>query len=157
MMAYPIAAMVKSASSNALGTPAARVRAPAIWTNTASAVGNVVGVVRRREPREVHPRPPHGEEDGDVGEQGVTELAAGEAVVQRVGRLGDGDDEAQVEEQLQRRRRPEGLVRVPTGHRPAPHVSRNVRLDPRRLHGRESYRLQGSRVFLTVSVREEGP
>ena len=65
---------------------------------------HVVGVVRRGEPGEVHPRPPDRPEDHEVAAQ-VAPVRLGEPVVQVRRRRGDGDDEREVEEQLERGRR----------------------------------------------------
>ncbi len=73
-------------------------------------VQHVVVVVRRGEPREVHPGPPHGEEDHRVVQDPLARMALGDRVHQLDARLGDGHDEAQVEEELQRRGRPVRLV-----------------------------------------------
>ena len=83
-------------------------------------VGHVVDVVGRCEPGEVHPGPPDGEEDRQVPDHAGTDAAVGHPVVELCRGLGDGHHEAQVEQQLERRRRPVGLVGGPGGHRPEP-------------------------------------
>ncbi len=80
------------------------------------AVGGVVGVVGRREPGEVHPRPPDPEEHEGVGDEGIADVAPDQPVVEAARGLGDGHHEGEVEEQLQRGGRPVGLVRVPGRH-----------------------------------------
>jgi hypothetical protein len=76
------------------------------------AVRHVVGVVGRGEPGEVHPRPPHPEEGHQEPHDPVADVPGDELVVQPTRRLGDGDDEAQVDEQLQRRGPPVFLVGI---------------------------------------------
>ena len=75
-------------------------------------VDDVVVVVRRREPREVHPRPPDGEEHEHVAHDRVAGVAVADVVVEQRRRPRDGDDEAEVVEQLERGRRPVLLRRV---------------------------------------------
>ena len=65
------------------------------------AIGDVITVVRRGEPGEVHPGPPDGKEDHQVSDEPVEGVGLGDGVVQATGRLGDGDDEDQVEEELE--------------------------------------------------------
>lgn len=79
-------------------------------------VERVVVVVRRGEPGEVHPRPPDGEEDHRVVEDALARVSRRHGVHQLAARLGDGHDEAQVEEELQRRRDAVRLVPPPGGH-----------------------------------------
>ena len=83
-------------------------------------VDDVVVVVRRREPREVHPRPPDGEEHEHVADDRVSSVAVADVVVEQRRRPRDGDDEAEVVEQLERGRRPVLLRRVARPHRSAP-------------------------------------
>ena len=80
---------------------------------------HVVGVVCRGEPGEVHPRPPDRPEHHEVAAQ-VAPVRLSEPVVQVRRRRGDGDNEGEVEEQLQRGRRPVFFVAVPAAepHRP---------------------------------------
>ena len=52
------------------------------------AVGEVVGVIGRREPREVHPCPPDGEEDHRVRREGLAGVARDEGVVEAAARPG---------------------------------------------------------------------
>ena len=80
-------------------------------------IGDVIGVVRAREPGEVHPCPPDGEEDHQERDDAFQEVAVGELVVERHPGLSHGDDEAQVDEQLERGRRAVRLIRVATAHR----------------------------------------
>jgi hypothetical protein len=63
-------------------------------------IGDVLVVVGRCEPREVHPRPPDGEEDERVADQHVAHLPIGQALLEAVGGLSDGYDKGEVEEQL---------------------------------------------------------
>ena len=74
-------------------------------------VGHVVAVVRRREPREVHPRPPDREEHHQVADEALERVRLADRVVQPARRLGDGDDEDEIEEELERCGRAVGLVR----------------------------------------------
>ncbi len=75
-------------------------------------VGDVVGVVGRREPREVHPGPPHGEEHAGEADHTVQQVAFDEFMVEGFGRPAHTDDEREIEEQLERRRRAVILVAV---------------------------------------------
>ena len=86
------------------------------------AIRHVVRVVGRREPREVHPRPPDREEDERERKERVSRVATDEAVVEALARLRDRDDERQVEEELERRRRSMLLLDVARRH---PHVQRH--------------------------------
>ena len=74
--------MSKSRWSNARGTPAARISTPTICTNVSEPVRDVVVVVGRREPREVHPRPPDREEHEHVAHDRVAGVAVGDGVVE---------------------------------------------------------------------------
>ena len=74
-------------------------------------VRHVVAVVRRREPREVHPRPPDREEDHQESEEALERVSFADRMVQPARRLGDRDDEDEIEEELERCRRAVGLVR----------------------------------------------
>ena len=78
----------------------------------------VIGVERRREPGEVHPRPPDAEEHDRVGDQSVARrVASDEGVVQlRPRRSATATTKHEVEEQLQGARRPVGLLRVTSPH-----------------------------------------
>ena len=73
---------VKSPSSNADGTPAARTSTPAICTSVSSRYDDVVGVVGGGEPGEVHPGPPDGEEHHAGSRPSGRDVALGDAVVQ---------------------------------------------------------------------------
>ena len=66
-------------------------------------VGHVVGIVGRVEPREVHPRPPHGEEHRGEADDPVGDVAGQQLVVQGRGGPADRHHEGQVEQQLERR------------------------------------------------------
>ena len=94
-------------------------------------VADVVGVVRRREPRDVHPRPPDGEEHHEVARQARGQVRLALRVVQLVGRRGDGDDEAEVEEQLERGGGAVRLGGVARHHGPAPDQGRAHAAAPR--------------------------
>ncbi|MGX1226101.1 hypothetical protein RKD42_007360 [Streptomyces ambofaciens] len=87
-------------------------------------VRHIVGVVGRGEPGEVHPRPPDREEHRRIGSQPRTDMAFGEGVMKLGHGLGDGDHEGQIEQQLQRRRRPVSLPRIPPAHHPPQHSRR---------------------------------
>ena len=80
-------------------------------------IRDVVGVVGGREPGEAHPRPPDREERHRVREDRLGDVVVRDPVVE--GRRGsrDGDDDDEVEEELERGRRPVGLVCVPSAHR----------------------------------------
>ena len=80
-------------------------------------VGHIVAVVGRGEPGEVHPRPPDGEEDHQVAEEALECVRLRDGVVQPARRLGDGDNEDEVEEELERRRGAVWLVRRARPHR----------------------------------------
>ncbi len=108
---------VKLPAVKALSTPAARIRTPTIWTNVQQAVEEVVDVVGRGEPGEVDPGPPDAEEDQEVADDGGVEVAGTQGGVELAGRLRDGDDEAEVEEKLERGGGPMLLVDVPRAHR----------------------------------------
>ena len=82
------------------------------------AVGDVVGVVGRGEPREVHPRPPDGEEHHQVAFEAFQRVSRAHRVVEGVAGLGDRYDEHQVEEQFERRRIAVRLVRRAGRHAP---------------------------------------
>ena len=88
---------------------------------------DVVRVVGRGEPGEVHPRPPDREEHDQVVHDAVADPARGQVVVERSRRLRHGDHEAQVEEQLQRRRGTVGLGRVAPGHGGVPRSDQDGR------------------------------
>src|SRR4051794_7404956 len=81
---------------------------------------DVVRVVRRGEPGEVHPGPPDREEDDQEVDQAVPHLSGDEVVVEGVRRTRHGDDETQVEQELERRRRSVRLCRVAASHRDVP-------------------------------------
>jgi hypothetical protein len=87
----------------------------------------VVHVVGRREPGEVHPRPPDGEEDHQVGQDALAEPAGLDPPAQFGRRLGDRRDEGEVEQQLQRGRDPVLLVHLP-GEHPSPPADHHTRL-----------------------------
>ncbi len=89
---------------------------------------DVVRVVAAGEPDVVDPRPPDPEEGGGEPDDGVGEAPLDDEVVQLGRRLGDGDDEAEVVEQLERRGAC-GAPRRPSGrHAPTPST-------PRQPHG----------------------
>ena len=81
-----------------------------------NAVRHVVGVVGRRKPAEVHPPPPDREEDERVPDQYLSGSPTDEAALEARPGLGYGHHERQVEEQLQRGRRPVFLMRVSGRH-----------------------------------------
>jgi hypothetical protein len=89
------------------------------------AVDGVVGVVGRGEPGEVHPEPPDPEEDQREGDEDVAGVILDEAVMEALGRLGDGDDERQVKEEFKGGGGPVGLRRVAPDHR---HMQLHVRI-----------------------------
>ncbi len=99
-------------------------------------VGDVVGVVGGGEPGEVHPGPPDGEEGEEVAADPRAPVALGQRVRQMAAGLGDGDHEAEVEEQLQRGGGPVCLVPAPGQHpphrtlTPRVHVRVHVRVRP---------------------------
>ena len=107
-----------SIDANIGGKPSARMMTPTICTMVSSAVDPVVGVVGRREPAEVDPRPADRERREREAEQPGADVVLGEHV-RELGR-GDAerDDEGQVEQQFQRRRDPMLLVRIAARHRP---------------------------------------
>ena len=79
-------------------------------------VDPVVGVVGRREPGEVDPRPGDRERAHREPEHGGLDVVLGQVVGHLVGRDPERDDEGQVEQQLERGRGPVRLVRVATLH-----------------------------------------
>ena len=79
-------------------------------------VGHIVAVVGRSEPCEVHPRPPDGEEDHQEADEALKRVGVADRVMEPARGLGDGDDEDEIEEQLERRGRAVMLVRRPRGH-----------------------------------------
>ena len=83
-------------------------------------VGQVVDVVGRCEPGEVHPRPPDGEEHRQVADRAGPDAALRDPVVELGRGLRDGHHETQVEQEFQRRRRPMGLVGGTGRHGPQP-------------------------------------
>ena len=88
---------------------------------------DVVGVECRGEPREVHPRPPDRQEQDDVAQDAVADLPVDEIVVEGARHLRDGDDEAQVEQQLERSRAAMCLLGVAAGHRHVPRTDDRAR------------------------------
>ena len=80
-------------------------------------VEQVVDVVGRGEPGEVDPGPPDGEEDHEEADDPAAVVADGEGQVELVAGLGDGYHEAEVEQQLERRRGPVLLLGVAGRHR----------------------------------------
>ena len=83
---------------------------------------NVIGVMPAGEPDVVHPCPPDAEEGGREPDDPVGEATLDEEVVQLRRDLGDGDDEAQVIQELERGGRAMWLVR-PSGRQ---HLSVDV-------------------------------
>jgi hypothetical protein len=79
-------------------------------------VDDVVGVVRRGEPGEVHPGPPDREEHLQEGHDRVVGVPFLDAVRELRDPRRDRDHEGQVEEQFERARHPVRLV-----DRPGPH------------------------------------
>ena len=67
-------------------------------------VRHVVAVIRGRKPCEVHPRPPDGKEHHRIAGQAGSGVRFGDRVVQSARDLRDGDNEDQIEEELERRR-----------------------------------------------------
>ncbi len=61
-------------------------------------VRDIVGVVRRREPGEVHPRPPDSEEDLKERQRNLPGVPLGDAMGELAGDAGNSDDEGEVEE-----------------------------------------------------------
>ena len=116
MTTYPIVTVVGRCPSNMAGTPAAMIERTGHLHEHHEPVRHVVAVVGGREPREVHPGPPDGEEHHQVAGESVCDVTLGDGVVQRRGGLGDRDDEHQVEEQLERRGRAMRLVGRSGGH-----------------------------------------
>lgn len=82
------------------------------------AVRDVVGVVRGGEPGEAHPGPPDREERHRVAQDPVREVVLDDLVVQGACGGGNGHDEAQVEEQLERGARSVWLGAAAGHHRP---------------------------------------
>jgi len=80
----------------------------------------VVGVVGRREPRVVHPRPDDRERREREARDPRPRVAIGDEVRELVGRGAERDDDRQIEEQLQRRGAAAFLVRIATGEAAAP-------------------------------------
>jgi hypothetical protein len=80
------------------------------------AVDPVIGVVGRREPGEVDPRQADRERREDEGGQPDRDVILGQHVGELGRRDAEGDDEGQVEQQLQRRRDAMLLVRVTARH-----------------------------------------
>jgi hypothetical protein len=78
----------------------------------------VVGVVGRGKPRVIGPGPADGEAREAVAEQGTPVVALGDRMGELRGREPEAHDERQVEQQLERRRRPVGLVPIATTHQP---------------------------------------
>ena len=89
---------------------------PTIWTIVEEPEDPVVGVVGRREPGEVDPGPGDRERAQREAEQARLDVVLGDEVRQLVGGDAEGDDEREVEEQLERRRRAVGLRRVAPVH-----------------------------------------
>ncbi len=79
-------------------------------------VGDVVRVVGRGEPREVHPRPPDGEEHQSEAQQAGDVLPVDHRCAQARGRLRHRYDDAQVEEEFQRGGGPVRFAGVTTRH-----------------------------------------
>ena len=79
----------------------------------------VVGVVGRREPRVVQPRPGDGERGEGEPEDARADVVLGDVVGQFVGGRAEGDDDGQVVEQLQRGRCAVVLMRVATAEPPS--------------------------------------
>ena len=93
---------------------------PSYLDERQQAVLDIVGVVGRCEPGEVHPRPPDREEDDQVVDEAVPDLPDDQVVVQRRRCARDGHDEAQVEQELEGCRGSMRLGRVTPGHRDMP-------------------------------------
>ena len=91
-------------------------------------VADVVGVVRRGEPGESHPGPPHGEEHDAETDDADPDVTLGELVMERRRRPSDGHDEGQVEEELERCRGAMCLVGV-ANDRPPGEVANAERHD----------------------------
>ncbi len=106
-------------------------------------VRDVVHVVRRGEPGEVHPGPPHAEEDEEVADHPGAGMALRERVHQPGAGLGDGDDEAEVEEQLQRGGGTVELVGAASSHGGVGHTGQETRGRDLRQGGRAA---RGARV-----------
>ena len=100
------------------------------------AIHHVVVVVGRGEPAEVHPGPPHPEEDHRVGEDPRADVAFGQGVVQPARGLGHRHHDHEVEEELEGRRGPVVLVgrACLEGSRPGP-VAMSADLRLRVAHG----------------------
>ena len=101
-------------SSNIAGTPAARIERAGDLHEHREPVRHVVAVVGRREPREVHPRPPDGEEHHQVADEPVERVRLGDRVVQAARRLGDRDDEDR-DRRAARAASPRGAARAASG------------------------------------------
>ena len=84
------------------------------------AIERVVGVVGRGEPRVVHPRPPDAEERHHEAEHARGDVALDDGVVEVRRRERHRHHEAQIEQQLERRRDAALLVWVTRPHRHAP-------------------------------------
>jgi hypothetical protein len=79
-------------------------------------VGDVVGVVRRGEPGEVHPGPPDREEDLQEWDEPGRAVAIGDVVCELGGDGCDRDHEGEVEQQLELACGAVGLVDRTCGH-----------------------------------------
>jgi hypothetical protein len=88
---------------------------PAHLHDGQDAVEGVIGVVRRCEPGEVHPGPPDGEEHHEERADRL-EVPLGDGVRELEDESRDRDDEDQVEQQLERGRRPVVLVLIAAAH-----------------------------------------
>ena len=102
--------------SNMAVTPAGHDQRPGNLHEHGKAIEHVVAVVRRREPGEIHPRPPDREEHHQVADEAFERVGRRDRVMQAARRLGDCDDEHQVEQQLQGRGRTMTLVRGARSH-----------------------------------------
>ena len=91
----------KSLLFSAAGTPAASTSTPAICNERQKPIDDVVGVVRRGEPGEVHPRPPDQEEDLEKRRQRMQSVAVRDPVRELGGDPRDRNDEREVEQQLE--------------------------------------------------------
>ncbi len=83
----------------------------------AQAVDDIVGVVGRCEPGEVHPREPDCDEHVRIAHERGGADALDDRMVEPFGRQGDRDNHDEVEEQLERRRGPALLRRIASAHR----------------------------------------
>jgi hypothetical protein len=90
------------------------------------AVGNIIRVVGGGEPGEVHPGPPDGEEHHQERHDRGKPGGRLDVSVERRRDLRDGDDEGQVEQQLERAGCAIALVRVARDHARADAKSRGV-------------------------------